>query len=457
MLVRASVRQSAPPCVRELSRHTCRSCSQRAACSARAPPSRRPPHRSTATAPTISGSERLGQILTVHDGTWTGSSDITYTYQWHRCDKAGDNCTDIAQAINGSYRLADADVSSTLRVVVTATNGDGLTSAATVVTDVVGTGETASDAPDAATRYDYDAAGRLKTVIGRDAGAAPGDPLQAAVYHWDPVGNLLSVDRRATTTPIIDELDPEQGTTGRKVTITGSAFSKRISQDTVRFNGTEATILDASPTKLVVRVPSGATDGAVSVVAPGGTTTSPEPFTVTSSSTPHIGSISPSVTGITLDADAGETITISGSHFAEHLTDNIVLVNGHRAELVSVTPGTLKIKAPPGTTGGRVVVTTPEGTDTGPDLYIEPYGYGTGNVVQTQRVAVDEASTIASNASDKMALAIFDGHVDQEIAIDATAASGYAMLQLYSPTGIKIGEVGIGDGWSQLDGHHPPP
>jgi RHS repeat-associated protein len=410
-----------------------------------------------ATAPTISGNERLGQILTVHDGTWSGSPNITYTYQWRRCDKAGSTCGDIAQAINGSYRLADADVSSTLRVVVTATNGAGTTSAATTATDVVGTGETSAEAPDTATRYDYDAAGRLKSVIGRDANATPGDPLQAAVYHWDPVGNLLSVDRRATATPVIDEIAPAQGATGRKVTITGTGFSKRISQHTVRFNGTEATILDASPTKLVVRVPSGATDGAVSVIAPGGTTTSPEPFTVTSSLAPHIDSISPSVTAIQLDADAGETITISGSRFAEHLTDNIVLVNGHRAELVSVTPGTLKIKAPPGTAGGRVVVTTPEGTDTGPDLYIEPYGLGTGNVAQTQRVALDQASTIASNATNKMALAIFDGHVDQEISIDAASASGFAQLQIYSPDGIKIGEVGIGAGWANwMDTIHLP-
>jgi RHS repeat-associated protein len=409
------------------------------------------------TAPTISGSERLGQILTVDDGSWTGSADITYTYQWRRCDKAGDNCTNIAQAINGSYRLADADVSSTLRVVVTATNGAGATSAATTATDVVGTGETASEAPDTATRYDYDAAGRLKSVIGRDANAAPGDPLQAAVYNWDAVGNLLSVHRRATTTPQIDELHPGQGTVGRKVTITGTGFSKRISQDTVRFNGTEATILDASPTKLVVRVPSGATDGAVSVVAPGGTTTSPEPFTVTSSLAPHIDSISPSVTGIDRDADASETITISGSRFAERLTDNVVLVNGHRAELVSVIPGTLKIKAPPGTAGGRVVITTPEGTDTGPDLYIQPYGLGTGNVAQAQRLAMDEAGTIASDATDKVALALFDGNVGQEISIDAIAASGYAMVQVYSPNADKIAEFGIGDGWGNwMDTLHLP-
>ncbi|MET0603657.1 MAG: RHS repeat-associated core domain-containing protein [Baekduia sp.] len=408
-----------------------------------------------ATAPTITGYERLGMILTVHDGTWTGSPNIAYTHQWRRCDKAGNSCVDIAQAINGSYRLADADVSSTLRVVVTATNGAGATSAATAATDIVGTGETSSEAPDTATRYDYDAAGRLKTMIGRDSAAAPGDPLQAAIYHWDAVGNLLSVDRRATATPQIDELDPDHGTVSRKVTITGTGFSKRISQDTVRFNGTEATILDASPTKLVVRVPSGATDGAVSATAPGGSTTSPEPFTVTSSLAPHIDTISPNVTASPIGA--GEEVTITGSHFAEHLTDNIVMVNGHRAELVSLSSGTLKIKAPPGAMGGRVVVTTPEGTDTGPDLYISPVGSGTGNVVQTQRVALDEANTITSNAADKMALAVFEGHVDQEISIDATSASGYAFLQVYSPNGAKIGEFGVGEGWGNwMDAIHLP-
>ena len=117
-------------------------------------------------APTITGYGALGEILTVHDGSWTGSPNIAYT-------TSGAAATRPATAASTSLRRSTAPTAWPTRTsarrcacVVTATNGAGATSAATAATDIVGTGETSSEAPDTATRYDYDAAGRLKTVIG---------------------------------------------------------------------------------------------------------------------------------------------------------------------------------------------------------------------------------------------------------------------------------------------------
>ncbi len=85
-------------------------------------------------APTISGTTRDGGTLTVDRGTWTGTPNITYAYQWRRCDTTGANCTDISGATSTTYTLTSADVAATIRAVVTATNSAGTAAATTTQT-----------------------------------------------------------------------------------------------------------------------------------------------------------------------------------------------------------------------------------------------------------------------------------------------------------------------------------
>jgi hypothetical protein len=85
--------------------------------------------------PVISGTTTVGNQLTASTGTWSGAPGA-FTYQWRRCDSAGNACSDIAGAGGSTYTLVAGDVGSTLRVAVTATNGAGsavATSAATAV------------------------------------------------------------------------------------------------------------------------------------------------------------------------------------------------------------------------------------------------------------------------------------------------------------------------------------
>src|SRR3954452_13892581 len=88
-------------------------------------------------APTISGTPQVGQTLTASTGTWNSQTTPAYTYQWQRCDPAGNNCAAITGATSQTYAVQAADVNHTLRVVVTATNPSGSGSATSAQTAVV--------------------------------------------------------------------------------------------------------------------------------------------------------------------------------------------------------------------------------------------------------------------------------------------------------------------------------
>ena len=77
------------------------------------------------SAPTISGDPLDGETLTADPGTWTGTTPVTYTYQWQRCDEDGTNCVDILGAVDPTYTLVPGDIDHVLTVVVTATNAGG--------------------------------------------------------------------------------------------------------------------------------------------------------------------------------------------------------------------------------------------------------------------------------------------------------------------------------------------
>lgn len=67
-----------------------------------------------------------GETATGDRGTWTGT-DITYSYQWQRCDPNGQGCTDIPGATNLTYTAGAGDVGHTLVFCVTGTSTGGTT------------------------------------------------------------------------------------------------------------------------------------------------------------------------------------------------------------------------------------------------------------------------------------------------------------------------------------------
>jgi hypothetical protein len=88
------------------------------------------------TPPTIGGAAQQGQTLTASPGTWT-APDATFAYQWQRCDATGANCVAVPGATTAMYAVTAADVGTTLRVAVVATNRFGTASGTSTQTGVV--------------------------------------------------------------------------------------------------------------------------------------------------------------------------------------------------------------------------------------------------------------------------------------------------------------------------------
>lgn len=87
-------------------------------------------------APKISGSAIVDNRMTVSDGAWSGAP-VSYGYQWEDCSASGRECEPISGATNANYTPMGSDLGHTLVVAVTATNGGGSLTAASVPSGVV--------------------------------------------------------------------------------------------------------------------------------------------------------------------------------------------------------------------------------------------------------------------------------------------------------------------------------
>ena len=84
--------------------------------------------------PSISGTLRDGQPLSVTTGSWSGTEPISYGFQWQLCNALGQECEEIHGATGATFSLSASDVGRTLDAVVTATNAAGSTAVTTPVT-----------------------------------------------------------------------------------------------------------------------------------------------------------------------------------------------------------------------------------------------------------------------------------------------------------------------------------
>jgi hypothetical protein len=87
--------------------------------------------------PSVIGSLLDGQVLKAFTGGWTGSTPLSYSYQWKLCNAKGEECVNVPERVAATLSLVSADVGKTVRVAVTATNSAGSTTATSPATSAI--------------------------------------------------------------------------------------------------------------------------------------------------------------------------------------------------------------------------------------------------------------------------------------------------------------------------------
>lgn len=256
--------------------------------------------------------------------------------------------------------------------------------------------------------YDYDAAGRLTGVV--DASG------NGARYNYDAVGNILTIDRFSSGSIGIFGFVPATGFAGQQVAISGIGFSATTAQDTVKFNGTTATVISATSNQVVVTVPAAATSGPITVTSPAGTATAPGVFTVTATppANPIIAGFSP------ISGGSGDSVTISGSNFAASPAGETVTIGGVRATVASTTTTSIRVTVPAGAVTGPIGVSTSGGSAaSGSNFNVLPGGYQSSEVGAT---VVDpgygQNVTLTASDTSKVYFATFSGSAGDRVSIN---------------------------------------
>lgn len=186
--------------------------------------------------------------------------------------------------------------------------------------------------------------------------------IVAAVYDgsFDIPDSVLvdAVTFGTVTAPSVTSFTPSTAAVGTSITITGNGFGATQGTSSIRFNGTAATATSWSDTSITASVPTGATNGRITVVAGGVTGTSAVDFTIqtASATAPVINNLLPNSAAI------GSNIQISGTNL---IPTNSVKFGNITATVVSATATQLTVTVPAGTADGNVTVTTPQGVSNG--------------------------------------------------------------------------------------------
>jgi sugar lactone lactonase YvrE len=134
---------------------------------------------SNTASPSVSGETVEGRTLSTSTGTWTGAPS-RYTYQWQRCNTSGSECVNIEGARSQTYTLAGADVSKTVRAVVSATNASGSTSASSTATSVI----SSATAPSNTAVPTIFGAVHDGGTLSASTGTWSGTPASSFAYQW---------------------------------------------------------------------------------------------------------------------------------------------------------------------------------------------------------------------------------------------------------------------------------
>lgn len=284
--------------------------------------------------------------------------------------------------------------------------------------------------------YLYDELSRLRAVIDTTS--------ETAIYSYDAVGNLTKITRQSSSLVSIIELLPDSGPVGTSVKIYGTGFSTTPASNTVKFNGTTATVTASTATEITTTVPTGATTGVITVTTPTGSATSATNFTVAApAGMPTISSFTPPI------AAYGTTVTINGTNFSTNQANNKVKTNEASAPVSSATATQLTTTVPIASTSGHIKVTTPNGSVTSAgDLFIAPYPSLATDVGFTGRMAIGETKTVTIGTPNQFGIMVFDGIAGQSVSLSLGSSTIAAYtVSVNTPTGTQVMSVNGGTGF----------
>jgi hypothetical protein len=195
-----------------------------------------------------------------------------------------------------------------------------------------------------ATAFSVDSDSQLRAEVPVGANTGPVRVANAA-------GSTTSSDFTVTNPPVILSFSPSNGAAGTEVSISGIRFD---GTNDVTFNGSTATFVEDSDTRIRAVVPEGATKGKIRVTNGDGTSESATEFTPILP--PTMASFDPT------SGPVGTEVTVVGSNYT---ADSEVLFNGLAAiDVVIDSDEQIRAKVPAGATDGRITIRNIAGSAT---------------------------------------------------------------------------------------------
>lgn len=191
--------------------------------------------------PTIAGTPQDGSVLSLSTGTWSGTSPMSYKFQWSRCDSGGGNCSAITGATGQDYSLASSDVSYRIRGIVTASNTAGSTVGTSDATSVVSEPPAAPTLTTAPTVSGTAQAGQTLSVT---SGSWSGTDPMSYSYGWSRCDSAGS------------NCNPISGASGQSYTLTSADVSSRVRGVVTATNAAGSTAGTSDPTNIVAAAPT---------------------------------------------------------------------------------------------------------------------------------------------------------------------------------------------------------
>jgi hypothetical protein len=269
-------------------------------------------------------------------------------YDAHPSTLAGDNW----QTRIGSFQLPGC--SGTVPAAPTVSSFNPTSGSPGTSVTVNGTGFTG------ATAVKFNGTSAASLTVNSDSqvtATVPSGATTGAISVTTPAGTGTSTGSftvTAASAPAISGFTPTTGPVGTSVTVNGSGFTGTSS---VKFNGTAASFTFNSDSQLTASVPTGATNGPISVTTPAGTATSLGSFTVTVVvAGPTITSISPT------SGMVGTSVAITGTGLSA--ITSVTFGGGVTAAFTHVGDTGVNTTVPTGARNGAITVSGPNGSAT---------------------------------------------------------------------------------------------